>query len=122
MKMLKKVEIDGTNITLQAAHSGYPWWLIVSRGARKDAEIWSKIFDNQFEAERVYDFLALRFAHDHLKRIIGDDERYARILKRLEELEDDPFFRLAVRNKNEHLIESLLGWILEQSEVSQAVV
>jgi hypothetical protein len=122
MQMLKNAEIDGTNITLQVEYAGYPWWLILSRGAGNDAEVWSRIFDNRSEAEKLYDFMAMHFAHAHLKRMIGDEERYARLLKLLGDLEDDPFFRQAVRAKNDRLVESLLGGILEQSEEAEAMV
>jgi hypothetical protein len=120
MKMLRQAEIDGTNVTLQVEHKGFPWWLVVSRGAGKNAEVWSKIFGNQFEAEKVYDFIGMRFAHDHLKRIIGDEERYARLLKLLGDLQNDPFFCQAVRGKNERLVESLWAGILEDSETVTA--
>ena len=116
MKMLRQAEIDGMNFTLQVERKGYPWWLVINRGVGETAEVWTKIFDNQFEAERVFDFLGMHFAHDYLKRIIGDEERYARVLKLLAELEDDPFFRGAVRAGNQgRLIEGLLTGILEES-------
>jgi hypothetical protein len=122
MKMLRHAEIDGTNLTLQVEHKGFPWWLVVNRGAGKDAEVWSKIFDNEWEALKVYDFLGLRFAHDHLRKIIGDEARYVRVLRLLADLEGDPFFRRAVRSKNqERLVESLLAGILEESEAPEAV-
>lgn len=119
--MLRQIEIDGTNLMLQVERKGWPWWLIVNRGAGETAECWSKIFDNEWEAVNVYDFLGLRFAHDHLKRIIGDEERYARLLHLLRELENDPFFCRAVKEKQERLVESLLGGILEESEAPEAV-
>jgi hypothetical protein len=122
MKMLQQAEIDGTNITLQVEHAGYPWWLVVNRGAGKNAEVWSRIFDNRPEAEKVYDFLATRFAHDYLKKVIGDDERYVRLLKLLVNLQNDPFFCRAVKAKNqERLIESLLSGILDESENAEAL-
>jgi hypothetical protein len=122
MKMLRHTEIDGTNITLQVEHAGYPWWLIASRGAGKDGECWSKIFDNQPEAEKVYDVLALRFAHDYLKRVINDDDRFARMMRLLADLESDPFFCRAIKAGNQgRLIESLLSGILEESEEVETV-
>ena len=114
--MLRSTEIDGTNITLQVEHAGYLWWLIANRGAGKDAEIWSRVFDNRHAAEEAYDVLGLRFAHDYLKKVIGDDERYTRLMRLLGDLENDVFFRRAVHAKSERLIESLLGGILEESE------
>ena len=51
-----------------------------------------KNFRQPIRGGEVYDFLGLRFAHDYLKRIIGDKERYARVLKLLAELEDESFF------------------------------
>jgi hypothetical protein len=117
MRMIQQTEIDGEHITLQVEHAGFPWWLIVHR----DKEIWSKIFDSQFEAEQAFERVAMGLAHDHLKRTIGDDARYARVLKLLGALEDDPFFRQAVRAKNDRLVESLLGGILEQSEEAEAM-
>jgi hypothetical protein len=116
MKMLQHAEIDGTQVTLHVENQGFPWWLVVNRGAGKDAEVWSRIFDNEWEALQLYDFLSLHFAHDHLKKIIGDEARYMRVLKLLATLEEDRFFRQAVRAKNERLVESLLGGILEDSE------
>ncbi len=93
MKMLRHTEIDGTNITLQVEHAGYPpWWLIVNRGAGENGEMWSRIFDNHPEAVKLFDFLALRFAHGHLKKVIGDEERFARLMRLLADLESDPFF------------------------------
>jgi hypothetical protein len=117
MKMLRHAEIDGTSITLQVEHAGYPWWLIANRGTGENAEVWSRIFDNRPEAEKLYDFMAIHFAHDYLKRIIGDEERYLRMLKLLVDLQNDPFFCRAVKDKNERLVESLLGGILEDSEM-----
>jgi hypothetical protein len=117
MKMLRSTEVDGTNIMLQVERAGYPWWLVVNRGTGEKGEVWTKIFDNEWEAVNLYDFLSLHFAHDHLKKIIGDEERYARVLKLLATLEEDRFFRQAVRAKNERLVESLLGGILEDSEM-----
>jgi hypothetical protein len=118
MKMLRHSEIDGTNVTLQVERKGFPWWLVVSRGAGETAEVWTKIFDNEWEAVNVYDFLALRFGHDHLGRIIGDKARCQRVLKLLADLEADPFFRKAVRAKQDRLVESLLTGILEDSETA----
>lgn len=117
MKMLRSTEVDGTNIMLQVERAGYPWWLVVNRGTGEKGEVWTKIFDNEWEAVNLYDFLSLHFAHDHLKKIIGDEERYERVLKLLATLEEDRFFRQAVRAKNERLVESLLGGILEDSEM-----
>lgn len=121
MKMLRHAEIDGTHLALQVERKGYPWWLVVNRGAGETAEVWTKIFDNEWEAVKVYDFLGLRFAHDYLKRIIGDEERYVRLLRLLGELQNDPFFCRAVKEKQERLVESLLGGILEESEAPEAV-
>jgi hypothetical protein len=121
MKMLRHAEIDGTNLALQVERKGFPWWLVVSRGAGETAEVWTKIYDNQFEAEKLYDFLGLRFARDYLKRIIGDEERSVRLLHLLGELENDPFFCRAVKEKQERLVESLLAGILEESEAPEAV-
>jgi hypothetical protein len=118
--MLRQIEIDGMNLILQVERKGWPWWLIVNRGAGETAECWSKIFDNEWEALEVYDFLGLRFAHDYLRKIIGDQERYVRVLRLLGELENDPFFCRAVRGKNERLVESLLAGILEDSETATA--
>jgi hypothetical protein len=120
--MLRQIEIDGMNFVLQVERKGWPWWLIVNRGAGETAECWSKIFDNEWEAVKVYDFLGLRFAHDYLRKIIGDEARFVRVLRLLADLEGDPFFRQAVRSKNqERLVESLLGGILEESEAPEAV-
>ncbi len=119
--MLRQIEIDGMNLVLQVERKGHPWWLIVNRGAGENAEVWSKIFGNRFEAEKVFDFLGMRFAHDYLKKIIGDEERYVRLLKLLGDLENDPFFCRAVKEKQERLVESLLGGILEESEAPEAV-
>jgi hypothetical protein len=116
--MLRQIEIDGMNLMLQVERKGWPWWLIVNRGAGETAECWSKIFDNEWEAVNVYDFLGLRFAHDYLERIIGDNARCQRVLKLLADLEADPFFRKAVRAKQDRLVESLLTGILEDSETA----
>jgi hypothetical protein len=121
MIMLQHAEIDGTHVTLQVEHQGFPWWLVVNRGAGKSAEVWSRVFDNRPEAEKLYDFMAIHFAHDYLKRIIGDEERYARLLQLLVDLQNDPFFCRAVKEKQERLVESLLGSILEQSEQAETV-
>ena len=116
MRMLRQIEIDGMNFVLQVERKGFPWWLVISRGAGETAECWSKIFDNEWEAVRVYDYLGLHFAHDYLRKIIDDEERYARVLKLLGDLENDPFFRQAVRAKNDRLVESLLTGVLDDSE------
>ena len=112
MIMLKHAEVGNVDIQLHAENAGQPFWLIVTKGR----EMTSKIFDDRAFAEGAFDAVAFQFAYDDLKTVIGDEDRFVRLLAGLNRAQRDADFVALVKAHDEAALEPALLRLLEESE------
>jgi hypothetical protein len=115
--VFREKEINGLKLALAVEHSGSPFWLIATRGIKRNAEVFRRIYDERVEAERAYNYVAVRLAFDRLREVIGDDDVFVRLLKGLRRAEQDPAFIALVTSDDDAALTARLRVLFAEAEL-----